>query len=69
LIVIQIIMAFATNRVSGRVLITMDLLSPATAVRTLVGGVTAVLGIGLAAATVSWLYSWARTQKAEVTSG
>jgi hypothetical protein len=47
----------------------MDLLSPATAVRTLVGGVTAVLGIGLAAATVSWLYSWARTQKAEVTSG
>lgn len=67
LIVIQIIMAFATARVSGRILATMDLLSPASAVRILIGGVTAVLGIGLAAATVSWLYSWARTQNAEVT--
>lgn len=69
LIVIQIVMAFATIRVSGRLLVTVDLLSPATAVQALIGGVTAVLGVGLAAATVSWLYSWARSQKAEVTHG
>jgi hypothetical protein len=69
LIIIQIIEAFAETRVSGRVLVTMDLLSPATAARTVIGAATAVLGVGLAAATVSWLYSWARSQKAEVTSG
>lgn len=69
LIVIQIIEAFAERHVSGRVLVTMDLLSPATAARTVIGAATAVLGVGLAAATVSWLYSWARTEKAEVAHG
>ena len=69
LIVVQIVLALVATRVSGRFIITMELLSPATVVRTLVGGVTAVLGVGLAAATVSWLYSWVRTEKAEVTGG
>jgi len=69
LIVLQIILAFATNHVSGRAVFREDLLSPAAVARTLIGGLTAVLGIGLAASTVSWLYSWTRTEKPEVTSG
>ena len=68
-IVIQIILVLVENRLSGRVVITADLLSPAAAVRTLVYGVTALLSVGIAAATVSWLYSWARTEKEKVMSG
>jgi hypothetical protein len=34
-----------------------------------VGGVNMLFSVGLAAAAVSWLYSWTRFQKTEVTNG
>jgi hypothetical protein len=69
LIVIQIILTVTLNRGSSQAIFTMALFGPSFVVRTLTGGITDVLTVGLAAATVSWLYSWVRTEKPEVTSG
>jgi hypothetical protein len=66
-IVIEIILALVVNHARG--VVTLALFGPAFMTHIVTGAVTAVFSVGLAAATVSWLYSWARSQKAEVTSG
>jgi hypothetical protein len=63
-IVIEIILALVVNH--ARSVTTFALFGPAFVTNIVTGAVTAVFGIGLAAATVSWLYSWARTERAEV---
>lgn len=68
-IALNMIMAFTATRFYRLYPFSKHLFGPVVLGQTLANSVIVLFSIGLAAATVSWLYSWARTGKAEVAHG
>jgi hypothetical protein len=66
---INVIMVWTTAHFYRSDMFTRDPFSPVFVGQALADSVIVLFSIGIAAATVSWLYSWVRSQKAEVTYG
>ena len=66
---INVITAFTASHFYGLYPVSRYLFGPVVVGQALASSVIVLFSIGIAAATVSWLYSWARTEKAEVTYG